>query len=69
MGSLAVLLYRNNNSDTAWLISGDQGNAWHLAFVNISGEFQQIQFISTRGGLRSSIAIDDVFIFNSFCPG
>ena len=54
-----------------WSMSGDQGNQWNKAMVNVvesSDEFA-ITFEGMRGhGHNSDIAIDDIMLENGLCP-
>lgn len=48
--------------DTLWIVSGDQGNRWHKAFIDLSvyqGETIRLRFDGYKGaGIRGDIAID-----------
>ncbi len=66
MGSLAVDVYDGQWHENVWSISGNQGNKWNLAEVNLSkfGNDIKLRFRATTGpGQFSDIAIDDVEIY------
>jgi hypothetical protein len=70
MGDLVVQVSANGGSYSNVLtISGDQGNSWQEALVNLNsyvGDQISIRFIGNTGGdYRSDISIDDVSIFNN----
>ena len=78
MGSLTVQVSTNNGSTWSgnqFSLSGDQGNSWQQATVNLSswvGNTVQLRFQGTTGaGYRSDIALDDVQVTTtsgSSCP-
>lgn len=54
--------------ESAWTITGDQGNSWHYTQVDLSGfsfgDFIQLRFVGiTANGARGDMAIDE------FCVG
>ncbi len=70
MGSLAVQVAEDGgpNWETLWIESGDQGDNWFTASVDLSSysdRIARVRFVATIGGGsagRSDIAIDDVKI-------
>jgi hypothetical protein len=62
MGELMVLV----NGDTLWTMSGDQGNQWNIAQVDLnaySGVDVTIEFVGTTGSsYTSDMAIDNVSV-------
>ncbi|MEN1785048.1 MAG: S8 family serine peptidase [Bacteroidota bacterium] len=70
MGSLAVDISIDGGSwNTLWNLSGNQGNLWESAQINLGaylGNTVKIRFVGTTGnGWRSDIAIDDIAISNT----
>ncbi len=67
MGSLALEVEATPGSDTwttVWSMSGDQGNAWHSTYVDLSaytGTTIKLRFKGITGnGLESDMAIDNL---------
>lgn len=74
MGSLDFQISLNNSNSwtTVWTRSGDQGNNWLTASINLSSyssaSIVQFRFVGTTGsGALSDIAIDKIRITGSSC--
>jgi hypothetical protein len=72
MGSLQVESSSSFGTNTLWSMSGNQGNAWRSARVDLppsSAQFPAtVSFLGTRGSsYQSDIAIDDVTVTNGQC--
>ncbi|XP_072266115.1 MAM domain-containing glycosylphosphatidylinositol anchor protein 1 isoform X7 [Pyxicephalus adspersus] len=70
-GYLNVLLRTMNSGDTpVWSLSGNNGNKWQLANIQINPArpFQVIFECITTNGIEGDMAIDDVTIKKGDCP-
>jgi len=70
MGSLKVNIINSNNQSTeVFSVSGDQGNSWKEAIVDLSSYLNQdikIEFVGITGSsYRSDIAIDKICLSNA----
>ncbi|MEA3446768.1 MAG: right-handed parallel beta-helix repeat-containing protein, partial [Bacteroidota bacterium] len=68
MGSLSVDVWDGSAWTTGvWTMTGDQGNMWHTASINLamySGTTAKIRFSGTTGtSYTSDMAIDDITLF------
>ncbi|XP_072266111.1 MAM domain-containing glycosylphosphatidylinositol anchor protein 1 isoform X3 [Pyxicephalus adspersus] len=71
IGYLNVLLRTMNSGDTpVWSLSGNNGNKWQLANIQINPArpFQVIFECITTNGIEGDMAIDDVTIKKGDCP-
>ncbi|MEO0341768.1 MAG: T9SS type A sorting domain-containing protein, partial [Bacteroidota bacterium] len=78
MGTLEVQVSSDGGTtwtEAVWKKSGDQGNAWYTATINLNGyatNATRLRIIGiTGGGPRSDMAIDDIYIgaaATSFTP-
>jgi len=74
MGTLALEATTNGTTWTPlWTLTGDQGNAWTLATVNLSAYAGSatlaFRFVGTTGaGFTSDMAIDAITVENIACP-
>ncbi|XP_013393210.1 MAM and LDL-receptor class A domain-containing protein 2-like, partial [Lingula anatina] len=68
-GSLRV--YKDTTANKLWELSGDQGNSWQRAEVDVpAGAPYKIIFEAVRGtGYRGDTAIDDVVVTTGKCTG
>lgn len=67
MGDLFVDIYDGSWHNAVWEISGNQGNNWHNALINLKqfNNIVKIRFRAKTGPAQfSDIAIDDVEVFN-----
>lgn len=71
MGTLKVIISMRGADDQLWYKSGNQGNQWIQALVNISTlDSYNIVFEGVRGKYsRSDIALDDIFFVTGPCAG
>ena len=71
MGKLKVYVNVNNMDKKLWTISGNKGNRWLQAFVDISESTPyNIIFEGTHWrNYKSDIAIDDVYFTPGLCTG
>ncbi|CAE7468840.1 DHX37 [Symbiodinium microadriaticum] len=61
MGSLKLQSYNGTNWTTEWALFGDQGDAWHQAFVALPDSTQAVRFLGKTGGtFRGDISLDAV---------
>jgi len=73
MGSLELKISSDpyDTWDTLWSLSGDQGNDWLRAVVELDGYLEQsvrFQFVGTTGsGINSDMAIDDILLRDKPC--
>jgi hypothetical protein len=69
MGSLEVFV----NGDSVWTMSGNQGNVWSSAQVDLSayaGSSVTIAFVGTRGtSFSGDMALDNIGVSNYLVPG
>ena len=52
--------------NTLWSKTGDQGNSWKSALIDLSnyaGQITKIRFTGSNNGFQNEMAIDDIFIF------
>ncbi|MEN8826625.1 MAG: hypothetical protein ABF273_09770, partial [Wenyingzhuangia sp.] len=72
MGILKLQIKENNSWSTIWSRSGNQGNAWHLAEIDLQPYLEQpieLRFSGSIGnGWASIIAIDHVIIKKDNTP-
>lgn len=74
MGSLSVEVFNGFSWTQLWTQSGDKGDVWNVAFVDLSlydGDTIQIRIVGTTGnGFLSDMAIDGLEIREALsCPG
>ena len=71
MGDLEIGIVDNNGYTFLDLISGDQGDEWHLAYYTIpSTDTFKIQFTGTTGSsYYSDICIDDLYVGDAYVIG
>ncbi|XP_014680989.1 PREDICTED: MAM and LDL-receptor class A domain-containing protein 1-like [Priapulus caudatus] len=73
-GVLNVYIKENNQiGSPLWSLSGDHGNMWRFAMVNLkpkSGSFQAVieGVISPNPNREGTLAVDDVWLDSSPCP-
>ena len=70
MGSLKLLAHTDGSAgwDTLWALSGDQGDMWHLEFIDLSaylGQVVQLRFEGIRGGSSSDMALDELIFYGN----
>ncbi|XP_018418838.1 PREDICTED: MAM domain-containing glycosylphosphatidylinositol anchor protein 1 isoform X2 [Nanorana parkeri] len=71
IGRLNVMLRSSNTGDMpVWSLSGDNGNKWQLANIQINPirPFQVVFECITVNGMEGDMAIDDVTIKKGDCP-
>jgi hypothetical protein len=71
MGTLRVVIQKKNGDYQLWSKSGNQGDQWIQALVNIAtSDNYNIVFEGVRGTYyRSDIALDDIFFVSGPCSG
>ena len=63
MGTLQLETFNGTAWTTQWSRTGDQGQAWKMATVEVLNEVVRVRFVATSGNLYySDMAIDDVSI-------
>ncbi len=65
MGDMMVWAWNGNSYDTIFSQSGDQGNSWNEATIDISAyktDTTHLVFHAVRDGFRSDMAIDSIVI-------
>ena len=67
IGTLTVQVRdTSNNWNTVWSLTGDQGNQWKEAVLDLSnyaGQVTKVRFIGTNIGFAGEMALDDINIF------
>jgi hypothetical protein len=65
IGTFTVQMWYGNQWIDIWTMSGDQGNMWHKAVVNLIPykSITQFRFKTTKGGTYGDIAFDDVKVW------
>lgn len=71
MGSLNVYIEADGHMINAWSITGNQGDTWHRASLNIyTQQLFNITFEGIRGNdSNSDIALDDIMLTPGTCAG
>lgn len=71
MGTLKVFIPTRDEDDQLWYKSGNQGNQWLQALVDISTlDNYKIVFEGMCGSdIRSDIAVDDIIFISGPCSG
>jgi hypothetical protein len=71
MGTLKVFSSMRDEDDQLWYKSGNQGNQWLQALVDISTlDIYKIVFEGICGrNIRSDIAVDDIIFVSGPCSG
>lgn len=67
IGTLTVEVRDSNNAWVPiWSLTGDQGNQWNEALVDLApyaGQVTKVRFIGTNVSFSGETALDDIFIF------
>ena len=71
MGTLKIVIPMSDGDEQLWSRSGNQGDQWIQALVNITiSDNYNIVFEGVRGNdIRSDIALDDIFFVSGPCSG